>query len=182
MAGVHANRLVIVHGGAADPEAVARELLPVFGDGPVVIGPSTAAMSDASAITRIALSGLRAAPAWPAAPRPVHADDLLPERILLGDADARDQLVANVYRPLSESGAVLVDTLSAFLDSGGALEATARHLFVHANTVRYRLRRIAEVCGETPTEARGAYILRVALALGRLQIEVIGQTPDIRTR
>ena len=61
-----------------------------------------------------------------------------------------------------------MDTLTAFLDSGGALEATARNLFVHANTVRYRLRRIAEVCGETPTEARGAFVLRVALALGRL--------------
>jgi DNA-binding PucR family transcriptional regulator len=75
-----------------------------------------------------------------------------------------------------------VDTLDAFLESGGALEATARNLFVHANTVRYRLRRIADVCGETPTQARGAFTLRVALALGRLRIEVIGQTPDIRTR
>jgi DNA-binding PucR family transcriptional regulator len=165
-----------------DAAGVAHELLPVFGDGPVVIGPSTPAMSDASAITRIALSGLRAAPAWPAAPRPVHADDLLPERVLLGDADARDQLVANVYQPLADSGAILVDTLDAFLESGGALEATARNLFVHANTVRYRLRRIADVCGETPTQARGAFTLRVALALGRLRIEVIGQTPDIRTR
>jgi DNA-binding PucR family transcriptional regulator len=39
---------------------------------------------------------------------------------------------------------------------------------VHANTVRYRLRRIADVCGQTPTEARGAFVLRFALALGRL--------------
>ena len=168
MAGVHANRLVIVHGGAADGDSVARELLAVFGDGPVVIGPSTTALADASAITRVALSGLRAAPAWPAAPRPVHADDLLPERVLLGDTDARDHLVANIYRPLTDTGPVLVDTLGAFLESGGALEATARTLFVHANTVRYRLRRIADVCGETPTEARGAFVLRFALALGRL--------------
>jgi hypothetical protein len=168
MAGVHANRLVIVHGGAADGDSVARELLAVFGDGPVVIGPSTTALADASAITRVALSGLRATPAWPAAPRPVHADDLLPERVLLGDTEARDHLMANIYRPLTETGPVLVDTLGAFLDSGGALEATARTLFVHANTVRYRLRRIADVCGQTPTEARGAFVLRFALALGRL--------------
>ena len=76
--------------------------------------------------------------------------------------------MANIYRPLTETGPVLVDTLGAFLDSGGALEATARTLFVHANTVRYRLRRIADVCGQTPTEARGAFVLRFALALGRL--------------
>jgi DNA-binding PucR family transcriptional regulator len=58
--------------------------------------------------------------------------------------------------------------VTTFLDSGGALEATARALFVHANTVRYRLRRVAEVCGQPPSEPRGAFTLRVALALGRL--------------
>ena len=42
-------------------------------------------------------------------------------------------------------------------------------LFVHANTVRYRLRRVAEVCGETPTDPRGAFTLRVALAIGALE-------------
>jgi DNA-binding PucR family transcriptional regulator len=41
-------------------------------------------------------------------------------------------------------------------------------LFVHANTVRYRLKRIAEVTGMSPSEARDAYTLRLALTLGRL--------------
>jgi hypothetical protein len=172
MAGVHGNRLVIVHGGGEDPLTVAGALLPVFGEGPVVVGtqsPSAeAGPAGAPSVTRSALSGLRAAPAWPGAPRPVLAERLLPERALLGDVEARDQLLDTVYRPLVEAGDVLVETLAAFLDTGGALEATARTLFVHANTVRYRLRRIAEVCGETPTEARGAFVLRLALALGRL--------------
>ena len=60
------------------------------------------------------------------------------------------------------------ETLSTFLESGGALEATARALFVHANTVRYRLRRVAEVCGYAPGNARGAFTLRLALTVGRL--------------
>jgi PucR C-terminal helix-turn-helix domain/GGDEF-like domain len=169
MAGMHGGRLVIVFGGAADAEQVAVSLLPVFGDGPVVVGPSAPSAAEAPALTRAALAGLRAAPAWRQAPRPVRADDLLPERVLLGDADAREQLLSTVYRPLEDAGETLTDTVSAFLDSGGALEATARALFVHANTVRYRLRRIAEICGETPTEARGAFVLRFALSLGRLQ-------------
>jgi DNA-binding PucR family transcriptional regulator len=160
--------LVIVHGGAADPDAVAGALLPVFGHGPVVLGPTAPTVTEASAVTQAALSGLRAAPGWPGAPRPVPAGDLLPERVLLGDAEAREQLVTFVYRPLVEAGDVLLDTVTAFLDSGGALEATARALFVHANTVRYRLRRVAEVCGQTPTEARGAFVLRFALMCGRL--------------
>ena len=168
MAGVHGERLIVVFSGADDPGAVATALLPVFGDGPVVVGPPAGSVREAPAVTRAALSGLRAAPAWPAAPRPVSAEQLLPERILLGDPDAREHLISAVYRPLVEAGEVLLDTVTAFLDSGGALEATARALFVHANTVRYRLRRIADVSGETPTEARGAFVLRLALALGRL--------------
>ena len=169
MAGVHADRLVVVVGGTGEPLDLARQLLPAFGDGPVVVGPPAKDASDAGTVTQAALSGLRAVPAWPAAPRPVSADALLPERALAGDADARQQLVETVYKPLVAAGDVLVDTVAAFLDAGGALEATARGLFVHANTVRYRLRRVAEVCGEAPTDARGALTLRVALALGRLE-------------
>jgi hypothetical protein len=169
MAGVHAERLVIVVGGVTDVGELARQLLPAFGDGPVVIGPLAADVSDAVTVTQAALSGLRAVPAWPAAPRPVNADALLPERALAGDAEARAQLVDDVYRPLVASGGSLVETVAAFLDAGGALEATARALFVHANTVRYRLRRVAEVCGESPTDARGALTLRIALVLGRLE-------------
>ena len=169
MAGVHGRRLVVVFEATDDPGTAAARLLPAFGPGPVVVGPRAAATRPTrSAVTQAALSGLRAAPGWPGAPRPVAADRLLPERAMLGDTAARDQLVTGVYRPLVEAGDVLVETLTAFLDSGGALESTARALFVHANTVRYRLRRVAEVCGETPTDARGAFVLRMALTLGRL--------------
>ncbi|HET7531952.1 MAG TPA: helix-turn-helix domain-containing protein, partial [Nocardioidaceae bacterium] len=51
---------------------------------------------------------------------------------------------------------------------GGSLEATARAMFVHANTVRYRLRRAADVTGLSATDPRDAYTYRVALTLGRL--------------
>ena len=132
-------------------------MLPAFGDGPVVVGPLAHDAADAGSVTQAALSGLRAAPAWPGAPRPVSAAALLPERALTGDPDARARLVAEVYRPLVDAGDVLADTVAAFLDAGGALESTARALFVHANTVRYRLRRVAEVCGEAPTDPRGAF-------------------------
>ena len=169
MAGVHADRLVVIVGGVGDALAAATALLPVFGAGPVVVGPEAHDPADAGRVTRAALSGLRAVPAWPGAPRPVSATALLPERALAGDPDARAQLVEDVYRPLVEAGDVLAETASAYLDAGGALEATARALFVHANTVRYRLRRVADVCGEVPTDPRGALTLRVALILGRLE-------------
>nr|WP_284286840.1 helix-turn-helix domain-containing protein [Angustibacter aerolatus] len=116
---------------------------------------------------RAALSGLVAVRAWPEAPRPVLADDLLPERVLAGDTPARRRLVDTVHRPLEASGALL-ETVATYLSCGGALEATARALFVHPNTVRYRLRRAGEVCGYDVTDPRDAYVVRVALALGRL--------------
>jgi hypothetical protein len=172
MAAVHGSRLVVVLGGVDDPIAAATGLLTNFGDGPVVAGPTAADVGAASAVTQAALSALRAAPSWPGAPRPVSADALLPERALAGDTAARDGLLVDVYAPLVDSGEVLLATLTAFFASGGSLEATARGLFVHANTVRYRLRRVADVSGQNPTDPRGGFTLQVALALGRLDTTV----------
>lgn len=46
------------------------------------------------------LFSLQAAPSLQHAPRPLRADDLLPERALLGDEIAREELYCNVYRVL----------------------------------------------------------------------------------
>ncbi len=168
LTGVHGERLVVVLGNVEAPLDAAQAMLPAFGDGPVVVGPRAEDVSAASAVTNAALSGLRAVAGWPEAPRPVSSEALLPERALLGDADARQQLIDEIYLPLAKAGEVLLETATAFLAAGGGLEATARALFVHSNTVRYRLKRIGELCGETPTEPRGAFTLQVALTLGRL--------------
>ena len=45
-----------------------------------------------------------------------------------------------VYLPLVDAGARLLETLAAYFEHGSSIEATARALFVHPNTVRYRLR------------------------------------------
>ena len=42
---------------------------------------------------------------------------------------------------------------------------------MHPNTVRYRLRRVADITGLTPTSPRDAWSLRLALSLGRLADE-----------
>jgi len=41
-------------------------------------------------------------------------------------------------------------------------------LFVHPNTVRYRLKRITDFTGRDPTQPRDAYVLRVASTVGQL--------------
>lgn len=167
--GVHGDRLVVVVGGVTDPLAATARLLPGFGAGPVVVGPSVPSLDQAADSARAALAGYRAAAAWPAAPRPVTADDLLPERALAGDSQARRVLRHAVYGALSRTGGELIETLDAFFAAGGVLESSARALFVHPNTVRYRLRRVADVTGFSPLAPRDAYALRIALALGRLE-------------
>jgi len=168
LASVQGDRVVAVLGGVEDAEKAAVLVADSCGDGPVVYGQLVADLPAAASSARAALAGLRAAGGWPSAPRPVSADDLLPERALSGDGHARRQLVNEVYLPLAAGSPVLLDTATAFVESGGSVEATARELFVHANTVRYRLRQIAELTGRSPTDARDAYVMRIGLTLGRL--------------
>lgn len=168
LTGVQGDRLVAILGGASDPVRATRHLVAQFGPGPVVIGPAVPDLLAAGLSAAAAIAGLRAAPAWPDAPRPVPADDLLPERALSGDDVARARLVEEVYRPLQEAGTALVETLAAYLEQTGSLEATARALFVHPNTVRYRLRRVSDITGYTPSDPRHAFTLRLGLVLGRL--------------
>jgi DNA-binding PucR family transcriptional regulator len=166
-----------VLGGAPDPVAATANLLVGFGDGPVVVGPAVPSLDEATESARAALAGFRAAPAWPAAPRPVAAADLLPERALAGDAEARRILRQDVYGALIRAGGELLETLDAFFAATGVLESAARALYVHPNTVRYRLRRIGEVTGFTPLIARDAFALRIALTVGRLDPSAVAPTP-----
>jgi hypothetical protein len=168
LAGVHGTRLVVVLGGTDDPLRATGQIAGRFGPGPVVVGPVVPDLHAATRSAASALAGLRAAPGWPDSPRPVLADDLLPERALDGDEAARAQLIRDVYEPLRHGGTALLDTVTTYLEQGSSLEATARMLFVHPNTVRYRLRRISELTGLTPSDGRAGFTLWVGMVLGRL--------------
>ncbi|WP_314719841.1 helix-turn-helix domain-containing protein [uncultured Actinomyces sp.] len=161
-------------GGAHDEETpgtrvdqaatrVAQEL-----GGAAVVGPVAADVARAGGSLRSALAGLRALPGWTEAPSPVHADELLPERLLGGDPLATEQILARVYSPLHLMGDPFEETVATYLALGGSLEATARTLFVHANTVRYRLGRVSEQVGWDPTDSRDALMLHVAIIVARL--------------
>ncbi|MEV8268302.1 helix-turn-helix domain-containing protein [Microbacterium sp. NPDC076911] len=181
--GVQGSRLVLVVGrsvapnSSEDPEGelafveIAKRLEPGFGAGHLVLGPTVPALVDAGQSARGALAGFAVARAWRHAPRPVEADDLLPERALAGDPLAKQTLVERIYRPLQSHSADLVTTLWSYLDNGRSLEATARELFVHPNTVRYRLKRVSDVIGWDATGPREALILQTALILGSVGSE-----------
>jgi DNA-binding PucR family transcriptional regulator len=165
---VQGDRLVVAVDGVRDALAAASAMAGQFASGPVVVGPVVADLTTASVSAAEAMAALRAAAAWPSAPRPVSSDQLLPERALDGDAGARARLVEQGYTTLAASGGDLLETISAYLEGFGSIEGAARALFVHPNTVRYRLRRVSEITGFVPTEPRGAFALRVALTCGRL--------------
>jgi len=169
LAAVQGDRLVVVVGGVTDARQVGTALASCFGPGQVVVGPVVADLLHAHRSAAEAVAALRAAAGWPAGPEPVTSDDLLAERALDGDRLARDELVAAVYEPLCNAGSGVLDTLTAFLDQGGSIEGTSRVLFVHPNTVRYRLRRVLDITGFAPGDARQAFTLRIALVLGRLR-------------
>lgn len=164
---VQGERLVVLLGGVADPRKAASVIVDLFGDGPVVAGPVAADLAGGAVSARAAVSAYRSAPGWPDAPRPVLSIELLAERALGGDGHARRQLVDEVYLPLLHARGTLVETLAAWLDGGSSIEGAARALFVHPNTVRYRLRQVAELTGLTPGQPRDAFTLQIALVLGR---------------
>lgn len=161
------ERLVVVLGGVDETAAAAGTVVDLFGAGPVVVGPVAGALDHAHVSARAAMSAYRAASGWPEAPRPVTSAELLPERVLAGDGHARRHLVEEVYLPLVVARSTLIETLAAFFDTGGSIEGTARTLFVHPNTVRYRLKQVADLTGFAPGDARDGFALRIALALGR---------------
>ena len=166
---VHGTWLVAIVSGQLTPtDKFLPDLLGAFSTGPVVIGPTAPSLTASYHSAAEAISGMNAVAGWSGAPRPVPARELLPERALMGDPSAIAALHNDVMRPLADAGPALTETLDAYLDSGGAIEACARRLFVHPNPVRYRLKRIADFTGRDPTLPRDGYVLRVATTVGRL--------------
>lgn len=168
LVGIHGDRVVVVLSGQGDLRQAATSLVGLLSAGPVVVGPLVEDVTQAGHSARTALAGLGAARGWPDAPRPTAASDLLPERVLAGDGEAIATMRQQIYAPLAAASGPLVETLACYLESGRSLEAAARALFVHPNTVRYRLRRISQTVGWDPTDAREGFVLQIALVLGRL--------------
>jgi PucR family transcriptional regulator, purine catabolism regulatory protein len=64
----------------------------------------------------------------------------------------------------------LVATVEAYLDNDGNVAATAKQLFTHRHTIRYRLERVRELCGHDVSGTEG----REKLGLGLKAMRVLG--------
>jgi hypothetical protein len=91
----------------------------------------------------------------------------LPELILSADSAALDDLRASVLAPLTgmrdAAAEKLVETLRAWLLYQGRRDAMATALFVHPQTVRYRMGQLREVFGARLEDPREVLALTIAL-------------------
>lgn len=151
--------LVPVTGQVADGEEraqrIARDFLdrvgdrsrPVLGIGPVA-GDLTGLAHSRASVERI----LRVLREGRGERRAARLDDIQVESLML---EVRDLAVARGDRPTGSLArlieydrrhqSALLETLAAWLDAFGDVTAAAESLYVHPNTFRYRLRRVAEV-------------------------------------
>ena len=90
------------------------------------------------------------------------------------DPGELERFYAETVKPLSDYDeqyeTELVATVEAYLDNDGNVAATAKQLFTHRHTIRYRLERVRELCGHDVSATEG----REKLGLGLKAMRVLG--------
>ncbi|MFE0641728.1 PucR family transcriptional regulator [Streptomyces sp. NPDC058877] len=101
----------------------------------------------------------------------LRAADLLVYPVLTRDRQAMEDLVDSILGPLrtARGGAEpLLDTLTAFFDTGCVTTQAARHLNLSVRAVSYRLDRIHRLTGADPADPTHRYTLQTAVIGARL--------------
>ncbi|MEZ5077047.1 MAG: helix-turn-helix domain-containing protein [Solirubrobacterales bacterium] len=97
---------------------------------------------------------------------------LLP--VMSEDPGELERFYAETIEPLADYDdqyeTELVATVEAYLENDGNVAATAKQLFTHRHTVRYRLERVKELCGHDVSATEG----REKLGLGLKAMRVLG--------
>ncbi|WP_243640504.1 PucR family transcriptional regulator [Nocardioides jejuensis] len=98
----------------------------------------------------------------------IDTDQHLASLVVLADAGARDDLRARVLAPLAElregQREKLTETLRAWLLHQGRRDDIAEALFVHPQTIRYRMGQLREAYGEQLEDP--AFVRDATIALG----------------
>ena len=100
----------------------------------------------------------------------IDTDDHLVEIVLGADPEAVEDLRRRALAPLNalrpSTAERLAETLRAWLLHQGQRDAVAAELFVHAQTVRYRMNQLRELYGERLNDPQTILELTVALGMG----------------
>jgi sugar diacid utilization regulator len=152
-----------------DPDAPGRrrQIEAAAGDGLAALGPAVPWPQAARSLRR-AQAALRLAGTGPL---PGHglvvAEEHLADLLMRADPLLGAELAAHRLAPLeglaAGTGRRLRETLRAWLDRPGQVQAVAAELDVHPQTVRYRVRQLRELFGEALEDPDGRFELALAL-------------------
>ncbi len=129
---------------------------------PIVVAAPAAQLNDIPALYGLCRQALRAAEKKTGLH---HLTDLAVVTVTTTNQKLGHLLADSLLRNLTPSNRfhrLLAETALAHLDNAGHLEAAARALHVHPNTVKYRVRRFTEMTEQTLTPPQGAAITRTA--------------------
>jgi hypothetical protein len=101
------------------------------------------------------------------APGLYRLDDVLLEAVLCRSRELASRL-AGKLAPVVAQTPHLLDTLEAFLDSDCERRELARQLYIHPNTLSYRLKRVWELTGLSLTSVHDLCLLKASLTALRL--------------
>ena len=84
------------------------------------------------------------------------------------DASAKSSYLYSLFGNTDpqQIGAFL-DFAAIYLEENGALEHIAERLYIHKNTVKYKIHKLTELTGVDIRTCNGAYVFTVACMLGR---------------
>jgi hypothetical protein len=141
-----------------------RQLLRTLADRRAVVGPARPWMQARSSFHRaVRASGLLSTPLGV-----VDTDAHLADLVLTADPEARADLRARVLAPLADLNPAtaerLTRTLRSWLLHQGRRDEVAAELFVHAQTVRYRMSQVRDLYGDRWHDPQT--VLELTIALG----------------
>lgn len=151
-------------------------------EAPLVLKDAVSLLADQYQVTQVALAGPSSKPLRPLLSEAevimqlaegqsgiVRLEDL-PLRSLIHQAGGRTtEVVRRLVEPLVahdvNRGTDLVNTLTTYFTCNGSLPATAQSLYVHRNTVTYRLGRVHQLTGLDPAVLPNLFLLYAAIQL-----------------
>jgi PucR C-terminal helix-turn-helix domain/GGDEF-like domain len=147
------------------PVELVADVLGELAAGRVGVSPTYSTVDHTPRAVRLARIAMQNLPVG--APGVARFDDSPLGALVAADPSAARDVVQRVLGRLlaldAEDRSMLLATVEAWLDAGGAATAAGHALFCHPNTVRYRLRRVEELTGRSVDAPRAAAELTVAL-------------------
>jgi hypothetical protein len=152
-----------------DPDAPGRrrQLARAVGSEPAALGPTVPWANAAASLRRAAGTFRLVADGRVDATGLLDAERHLPALLLAADPEVAADLARSRLAPLEELAAGprarLTETLRAWLDRPGQVQAVAGVLGVHPQTVRYRVRRLRDLFGDALDDPEQRFELSLAL-------------------